>query len=237
LFKRRSDETVGVRLQSLFWEARWGVARRIVKIPGVGRAFSFCSDRLFLRQFAPDLRRLHDTLSSTEFADRYWVRAGMLLGWAREGGLIAHDRDADFALLAQDVPRLLAAVPALRMAGFHPIQQFHNNQGQLTEVTFRRGFAKYEFFVLEPHGDMFRYFVYGWPPDNLFEIEKQVPRQRFVTFEFLGRTWLRPEDTERELEFMYGDWRTPKRQWNYLHDGHNVVDRRPWTNPGTAWTD
>src|ERR1035437_4102694 len=90
-FRNGRDEDVVTKIRDLFWESRWGVARRAVKIPAVGKAFAFCSDRMFVRQFAPGLRRMHDTLSSTDFSGRYWVRAGMLLGWARERDLLAHD--------------------------------------------------------------------------------------------------------------------------------------------------
>lgn len=233
----RTYKATMAKYRELYWEKRWRFARDLVKIPVIGRAFAFVSDRVFVRRLTPDLRRIHDVLAGTEFAGRYWIRAGMLLGWIREGGLLAHDRDADFALLPEDLPRLLRAVPALRQAGFQPLMQFRNNAGQLTELTFRRHFARFDFYVLEPVDGMFRYYVYGWPPDNAYEIEKHVPEQELVPFEFLGRTWLRPADGESELEFMYGDWRTPQRKWNYLQDGRNVVTRRPWVNTDTSWSD
>jgi LicD family len=220
-----------------YWTLRWKVALRLIRMPVVGRAFASVSDRVFVHRFTTDLHRMNDVLEGTELAGRYWIRAGLLLGCIREQGLLAHDRDADFGVLREDLPRLLRAVPALREAGFQPLQQFRNNDGQLTELTFRRYFAKYEFFVLEPVDGMFRYYVYGWPPDNLYQVEKQVPEQSFVPVEFLGRTWLRPADSERELEFMYGDWRTPQRKWNYLQDGRNGVDRKPWVNADTSWSE
>lgn len=236
-FRARTHNAIMAKYRELYWTARRKVAHRLLRIPRIGRAFAFVSDRVFVRRFTFDLRRMHDVLADTELAGRYWIRAGMLLGWVREGRLLAHDRDADFALLPEDLPRLLRAVPALRQAGFHPLMQFRNNDGQLTELTFRKYYAKFEFFVLEPVDGMFRYYVYGWPPDNLYEIEKQVPEQDLVPFEFLDRTWLRPADSERELEFMYGDWRTVRRKWNYLQDGRNAVTRVPWVNSDTSWSD
>ena len=223
--------------QDLYWTIRWGASRRLLKVPGLGRAIAFFSDRLFAHHLTADLRRINDLLAAGDLSGRYWVRAGMLLGLVREGRLLAHDRDADFGLLREDLPRLLHLVPTLRQAGFHPLLQFRNNQGQLTELTFRRHSAKFEFFVLEPNDEMYRYYVFGWPPNNLFEVEKQVHKQDFVPFDFLDRTWLRPVDSERELEFMYGDWQTPRRTWNYLSDGRNIVARRPWTNTDTSWLD
>lgn len=211
-------------------------SRHVFAVPGIGRFIARVSDRQFARRFIPDLLRMHDVLEGTELAGRYWVWAGMLLGWAREGGLLAHDRDADLALLPEDLPKLLAAVPALRRAGFHPLHMFRNNEGNITEVTFCRHTAKFEFFVMEPVDDMLRYYVYGYPPDHLIEVEAQVPNQELVPFEFLGRTWLRHADYEGELKSMYGDWRTPHRGWDYLQDDQAQVSRRAWVNTNISWS-
>ncbi len=231
------SKTIVTDFLNRMWLFKWAVSKRLVRIPGFGRAYAFVSDRYFTRHFIPDLRQLHDTLGDTGFSERYWIWAGMLLGWAREGSLLAHDRDADFALLPVDLPGLMRAVPALRQAGFKPLHQFRNNKGQVTELTFRRHSARFEFFVFEPVDGMLRYNVYGWPPDHLVEVEARVPDQELVPFEFLGRTWLRHADYERELECMYGDWRTPQRKWDYLEDDRATVSRRPWVNPDTSWSD
>jgi hypothetical protein len=216
----------------------WSVngSRHAFGIPIVGRILSRLSDRLFARRFVPDLQRLHDVLEDTELAGKYWIWAGVLLGWAREGGLLAHDRDADLALLPDDLPKLMRALPALRRAGFHPLQMFRNNEGKVTEITICRHTAKFEFFVMEPVDDMLRYYVYGYPPDHLIEVEARVPNQELVSFEFLGRSWLRHADYERELESMYGDWKTPRRAWDYLEDDHAAVSRRPWLNTDASWS-
>lgn len=218
-----------------FNQVRALVSRHLHKLPWLGGVFTSLSNTMFARHFVPDLIELHDLLEDTELNGRYWVWAGMLLGWAREGALLAHDRDADFALLPDDLPKLLRAVPALRRAGFRPLMQFRNNAGHVTEVTFVRHHTKFEFFVFEPVDGMLRSYVYGWPPDHLVEIESLVPEQELVPFNFLGRTWLRHADYERELECLYGDWRTPQRDWDYLRDDESAVCSRPWTNADTSW--
>ena len=211
-------------------------SRHLTAIPLLGKIVARGSDRLFARRFIPALHQLHDVLDGTELAGRYWVWAGMLLGWAREGRLLTHDRDADFALLPGDLPKLFRAVPALRMAGFHPLQIFRNNDGDVTEVTLCRRTAKFEFFVMEPVDGMLRYYVYGRLPDRLIEVEARVAEQELVPFEFLGRTWQRHADYEGELKSMYGDWRTPQRSWDYLQDDQAVVSRRTWTNSDESWS-
>ncbi|MFI5036194.1 MAG: hypothetical protein ACHQFZ_08335 [Acidimicrobiales bacterium] len=184
---------------------------------------------------ARDLRLLNDILAKEEIAGRYWVWAGLLLGSVREGQVIAHDRDADFAILPEDVPTLEKAVPALRRAGFKPLARYRNNKGEVTRLNFRKHYIYYEFYVFEPVDGMLRYFAFDPNPDHLEEIESQIPNQDLAPFEFLGRSWLRHADYERELELMYGDWRTPQPKWNYLRDDEAEVDRRVWINPDISW--
>ncbi len=212
-------------------------ARHGFNVPVLGGPLAHRSDRTFARRFSADLRTLHDALAETELAGRYWVWAGMLLGWAREGRVLRHDRDADFALRREDLPALIDAIPALRRAGFHPLTMYRNNAGQLTELTFCRHTAKFEFFVMDEVDGMLSYYVYGYPPDHLVQVEARVSAQSLVPFSFLGRTWLRPAEHERELEAMYGDWRTPHPGWDYLDDDRAAFSREAWTNTDTTWVE
>ena len=210
--------------------------RRVRRTAVLGGVISAASNRLFIRRFIPDLQHLHDLLSTSDLAGHYWMWGGLILGWAREGRVLAHDRDADFAVRVEDVGYLLDAVPTLAKGGFKPHRRYRNSDGQLTELTFRRHRTLFEFFVLDEVGDELRYYVYGWPPDNLVEVEARIPRQELVSFDFLGRTWLRHADFERELEALYGDRRTPNEDWSYLENDHAVVARRPWVYRDTSWS-
>jgi hypothetical protein len=209
----------------------------LMRVPGFDRFLPTWNDRLFARQFKKGLARFNDVLEQTELAGRYWVFSGMLLGWAREGDLLPRDRDADFGILPDDVPRLMRAVPKLVEAGFLPHKQFRTNDGKLVELMFLRRRAVYDFSIFFPRDGELQYFMFGWPPDQLVEVEKRLPVQNLVRFAFLGRTWLRHEDYVRELELNYGDWRTPHRGWNYLTDGPNMVSSKPWVNTDTSWRD
>src|SRR5713226_9809326 len=100
---------------------------------------------------ARDLQRLNDVLATSELAGRYWVFGGLLLGWAREGSILRHDtRDADFAIRCEDLRSLYASVPALNRAGFRCLFRFSNNADEVTELTFMRRGAKFEFFGMKP---------------------------------------------------------------------------------------
>ena len=43
--------------------------------------------RRMIELLAEDLRDLHDVLERTNLDGHYWVWAGLLLGWAREGAI------------------------------------------------------------------------------------------------------------------------------------------------------
>lgn len=222
----------GTRLQV---KLREHAAKSLKNLPLVGGTISRSSDRRFGRRFVRDLQRLNDVLATTELADRYWVWAGMLLGWAREGHLLAHDRDADFAMLPEDLPRLRRAVPALRSAGFQPLGEFRSNSGHVVMLTFRCHFTQFEFYVFEQVDEEYKYFVFDGNSNPPLEVEARIPVDTTVAFDFLERTWLRHENYERELEAMYGDWRTPKKDWNYLNDDEAAVAKRVWSYPDTTW--
>lgn len=209
--------------------------RRVIRLPAVGKLAASATAKGFQSRFVPALVELHDLLEESEMAGRYWIWAGVLLGWAREGRLLNHDRDADIGLLREDFVRLESVTQRLVDAGFEPLYRFRNNDGETTELCFRRGDATFEFFVFEPVGTQLRYYVYGWPPNNLVQAEGRIDHQPLVPFEFLGRTWLRPADAAAELERMYGDWRTPRRDWNYLRDDKAIVNRVPWSSWDISW--
>lgn len=210
------------------------------------RTLPVVSDAM-LRTFAADLRRLHDALSGTELAGHYWVWSGLLLGWAREGGLLERaDVDGDFAVCSEDWAKLEAAIPAIVRAGFRRDRRCRNNAGEVTELTFLRHGARFEFFRFETAGTRYRHIFYGGGgsiattarfvisgeqavPARV-EVEAQLPRQELVPFEFLGRRWLKVADHELELSQLYGDWRTPDPSWSYLEDTGGVVRRSEWTN-------
>lgn len=174
------------------------------------------------RAFAADLRRLHDALRGTPIDGRYWVWGGMLLGWAREGRLLAHDlRDADFAYLDEDHARFLDSVPALAAAGFAPAQRFSDAGRRYVEHRFLRDRRRFEFFRFTPVGDRWRYASFDEDTEYLSEIRAQ-PR---VAFHFLGREWSKVADHAAELAQIYGDWRTPRPEWSLVDDA-SIIERR-----------
>ena len=205
------------------------------KLPVVGGAIAAVAHLAFRRRFVPALLDLHDILDDSPLRGRYWVWSGLLLGWAREGALLKHDRDADLALMLDDVPLLESLVPRLRSAGFEPRARFRSNDGTTRILRFIRDGLQFEFFSFERIDDELVYYTFGWPPDNLFQNEARIADQPLKEFDFLGRTWSCHEDVDSELEAMYGDWRTPERRWHYMDDDLALTRRESWVYPDTAW--
>lgn len=204
--------------------------RRLRAVPALDRS-------LRAVVFPHDLRRLKDVLAETPLAGHYWVWGGLLLGWAREGRVLAHDRrDADFAVAAEDASLFCQAVPALERAGYRRLFRFENNAGEVTEHSFVRHDAKFDFFYFfpEPEVGTRRYYVYGDLRHNPIQLECRIPDHGLEPFDFLRRRWMKPLDHESFLSAIYGDWTTPDPSWSYLDDG-TIVDRQPWKSASHLW--
>lgn len=191
-----------------------------------------------VKRFADDLRELHDSLERTELNGRYWVWSGLLLGWAREGAILQHDTlDADFAVLDSDFDRLVRSIPAIVRAGFARDRCFMNNDGIVTELTFMRHGARFDFFRMFPEPERrLRYFMYSIHWNGILEIEASLPDQEKEPFDFIGRSWLKHKDHELELRSIYGRWEIPDPSWSYL-DGLDVESRRPSRHSHFDWRD
>jgi hypothetical protein len=169
-----------------------------------------------LRRFTASLRRLHDTLETTELSGHYWVWGGVLLGWARDGAIMTHDCfDADFAVADRDFERLVSSVPEMVRAGFRCDRRFVNSNGEITELTFIRHGARFDFFRFFPVTDGLRYYLYNITLKEITEIEACIPDQNTVPFSFIDRTWLKHEDHDLELRSLYGSWEVPDPSWSY----------------------
>ena len=179
--------------------------------------------------FEEDMRLLNDVLADSPLGGRYWIWAGLLLGWAREGRVLPHDvGDADFAFSAADYALLAMTEPRLETAGFRRWFSFRNRAGECTERVYVRNGFRFEFFRMDDVGDdTHEYHVYGPGRTGTIEFVGHLPRQELEPFEFLGRTWLKPRNHDLLLSTCYGDWRTPDPTWS-MFDDRSLVARRVW---------
>lgn len=176
-----------------------------------------------------ELREFNDALRSTPLGSRCWLSGGLLLGWAREGRVLDHDTgDVDLWVLAEDAHLVEEAADALRRAGFRRLWSYRNSRGDVTELTFTRHGAKFEFFLLFPGSlpGKRTYFLY----DGDVELENEISDQALESFEFLDRVWLKPRLHEEHLRETYGRWEVPDPYWS-SSNAPCVVARRPWIKP------
>jgi len=177
---------------------------------------------------AANLRLLNDVLAHEPIAGRYWLQAGLLLGWARERQILGSDPDdVDFFYSAWDTDRLLASVDALESAGFKLVRRFPGATGDATQISFERDGAVFEFFRADLVDDRIRYWSYGYGPNGPIVNRAEICAQPLEEFWFLDRTWLKPRDHDAELTEMYADWRTPRPDWSYM-DNPSIVERSAW---------
>lgn len=185
------------------------------------------------QQFTDNLRLLNDVLATTPLVASYWLMGGVLLGWAREGDILAHDAaDADFGFFRADHERFLAAVDPLLQAGFQPFKRYTNNAGMITLYSFLKDDARFDFFLHERTETRIRCYYYGrfkavrslgW-----IEIVSEVPTFSLAPIEFLGRTWQKPADHDRFLTAVYGNWHEPRPQFVALKDDLSIVKKILW---------
>ena len=179
------------------------------------------------------LVRLHEQLSRTPLADRYWLTLGLLLGCIRDGGPIASDRDFDFGFLDRDLPHFLSAMRKLRAAGFDLRPPQVNNDGRTTRWSFKYRGVKFEFFLFDRNGANIRWHCHKRKPP--LEMVNEVPAHGFSGFELYGKRWQIPDDPEDVLARIYGgDWRTPNPGYLYWRDCLAIVERYPWTGERRA---
>jgi hypothetical protein len=219
IYRIDTSISAGRRVTRLFRVVRHGIYARTVKI---AVRLPFLRSWL-VERFSSDLRDLNDLLERTSLRGHYRLMAGLLLGWAREGGIMPHDvLDADIAINDEEFHRMTEVVPALLKAGFKCRRRFINNDRQLTEVTFARHGASFDFFRLFSDGSSFRYYLY----DTTTEYAATIPSQEAEPFSFLDRTWLKSKDHALELKSIYGPWEIPDPSFSYL-DCLSIESSRP----------
>jgi hypothetical protein len=173
------------------------------------------------------LIRLHEILSGTVFADRYWLTMGLLLGCMRDGLPIAWDRDCDFGFMDRDLPQFLLALRKLRAAGFDLRAPQVNNDGRTTMWTLKHRGIRYDFVLFDRLGPNVRWYYHQRKPP--MEIVNEVPAHGLADYELYGCRWRIPNNAEDVLSRIYGDWRNPNPGYLYWRDCGAIIERYPWT--------
>jgi hypothetical protein len=135
-----------------------------------------------------------------------FLMSGTLLGHARHGGLLPHDKDVDLGLIGWE--HQFTVAEALLEAGYFRLdlaQLSGQNCFLMSAHDLRNGMAV-DFFMFHDKGN---YFLHGIDFDMGFTQNFRFSKFEVQEVEFLDERFYVPADIDRNLSENYGDWRTP----------------------------
>jgi hypothetical protein len=151
---------------------------------------------------------------------RPFLTFGTLLGHCREGGFLGHDRDVDLGCMAGDAWKVDALARAMAQRGW---------------AVKRRSRALISF--VKPFSRTVTVDIYFFHPgdDGMVCVHREATSTPSYTYVYPAEAFshwrtetfggcvevLVPEQAERFLELTYGDWRTPREDWDYRLDPSN----------------
>jgi hypothetical protein len=135
---------------------------------------------------------------------------GTLLGHVREGGLLKHDKDLDMGILAADWPKRHRLIEAMQRRGYElryarEYKIVFERRDRITRMDIDVFFpweGKMVCLSEEEDGS----FRGSWFRPNAFENLRNCI--------FLDSEVLIPDPPEPVLEAIYGDWRTPVKEYD-----------------------
>lgn len=135
-----------------------------------------------------------------------FLMSGTLLGYARHGGLLPHDKDVDLGLIGWE--HQFTVAEALLEAGHFRLdlaQLSGHNRFLMSAHDLRNGMAV-DFFLFHDKGD---HFLHGIDFDMGFTQNFRFSKFGLQEVEFLGEHFYTPDAIDCNLSENYGDWRTP----------------------------
>lgn len=166
----------------------------------------------------------------------YILEGGTLLGIIRENRLLPWDNDLDLTIKSSDLDKLLKARRELWKKGFRTrIRYYQEDVGpfkkgqvkimkiQTRKFFFFKGFTLLDVFVKTRVDD--KYF---WTVGGKNIVLKSAPAkfyEELKEIEFNGYLYSVPKDVEDYLEYRYGKWQEPKKDWNYTKDDNAIVNK------------
>lgn len=159
---------------------------------------------------------------------RYFLIDGTLLGLVRNCCFIdeqSNEEDIDVGVMAEDftVPRFETYKSLMRQNGFTLHCQF-GEWGKCFRYQWNRKNIMLDLCFYLRRGDQrighlfdLRYVIEISYPARLIEVLSPV--------DFYGETFMVPKDKEEVLAHLYGDWRTPRSDWDWRISPLNITNR------------
>jgi len=185
----------------------------------------------FARQANSMLRKVAGILDRQNIP--YVLEAGTLLGIVRENRLLPWDNDMDITITSQYTELLLKNRWRFYLAGYRvqlscfkkDIGPFKKGMPRILKIQKKylylfNGAKLLDIFIKYPVGD-----EYQWTVSQKYPVLKGAPKNfydEFTRLEYKGFLYSVPKDYIGYLEYHYGDWQTPKKEWNFRTDDHCV---------------
>ncbi len=163
----------------------------------------------------------------------YVLEAGTLLGIVRENRLLPWDNDVDVTITEAFEKILLKNRWRFLLKGYLlKIKKYKNDVGPFKKGTVRickvykpkfyllKGYKLVDIFIKRPIDN-----DYFWTVAVKRPVLKSVPKRFYdemTTLTWEKKEYKVPQDYEGFLEYCYGDWRTPVKNWNF-RTGDNCV--------------
>jgi len=176
-----------------------------------------------------DIKNAEDTLLTVNKLLRKkglkpFLMSGTLLGFAREGGLLPHDKDIDLGILGWE--NQYAIAEALIEAGHFSfdISQLEGSRRFLVTAFDLRNGNAVDFFLFHDKKD---YLLHGINFDMGFVQNFKFSNFELEEVDFLGEKFFVPGDVDLNLTENYGDWRTPATSYIVVVESPAILRDNP----------
>ncbi len=158
----------------------------------------------------------------------YIVDGGTLLGIVREGRLLPWDTDIDLSIRSDQAEKLIKQRWRLWLKGYRTrVKYLKKDIGPFKAGQVRIIKVQTHFMGIKKHdiADIFVKYKYDGEYLNLvgktelitwaFPV-KFLEQHQFV--ELNGKKYMAPVDLDEYLTLLYGDWKTPVKEWDFKTD-------------------
>jgi len=169
----------------------------------------------------------------------YMLDAGTLLGIVRDGDLIPWDNDIDITIPHRELPKLLGVLNRFRVRRRWISKRFFRQsspywkQGDYRAIKIRN--RRLLLFKGRLHADLYiKYRVddaYYWSSAKMICSSDAEHFDGYEQLEYRGRRLKVPVRYADYLTLVYGDWRTPMREFNAAADDGSIVGPEPGRGP------